>query len=64
MHNIRAFETLWGVWRTIRVLGQGTYGKVYLAEKVELGKHYYSAIKYIGIPNDENQTKKSEAKRS
>lgn len=57
MHNIRAFEPLWGEWRTIRVLGQGSYGKVYLAEKVELGKHYYSAIKYIGIPNDENQTK-------
>lgn len=57
MHDIRAFEPLWGEWRTIRVLGQGSYGRVYLAEKVELGKHYYSAIKYIGIPNDENQTK-------
>lgn len=57
MRNIQAFEPLWGEWRTVRVLGQGSYGKVYLAEKVELGKHYYSAIKYIGLPNDESQTK-------
>ena len=50
MRDIREFEPLWGEWRSVRLLGQGSYGKVYLAEKVELGKHYYSAIKYIPIP--------------
>lgn len=57
MRDIREFEPLWGEWRSVRLLGQGSYGKVYLAEKVELGKHYYSAIKYIPIPTDPNQTK-------
>mgnify|MGYP001851755683 CR=1 FL=1 len=57
MRDIHEFEPLWGEWRTVKLLGQGSYGRVYLAEKIELGKRYYSAIKYIGIPNDDNQTK-------
>ena len=56
MSDIHSFEPLWGEWRCIDLLGQGSYGKVYLAEKTELGKHYYSAIKHIGIPADIHQT--------
>lgn len=56
MIDIRKFEPLWGEWRSIKLLKQGVYGKVYLMEKVELGKRYYAAVKYISIPDASNMS--------
>lgn len=49
--DIRNFEPLWGAWRTVKLLRQGAYGKVYLIEKVEMDKRYYAAVQYIAIPD-------------
>ena len=40
-------------YRINSVLGSGSYGKVYLAYKEDLGKTYLSAIKHIVIPDSE-----------
>ena len=40
-------------WQIESVLGEGAYGKVYLASRSEFGTTYYSAIKHVGIPKDE-----------
>lgn len=54
MADIHTFEPLWGEWYIVKRLGQGSFGTVYLAEKSELGKKYYSAIKHIKLPVDDH----------
>ncbi|MDR1157007.1 MAG: protein kinase [Oscillospiraceae bacterium] len=49
------FVCPWDGWRFVRLLGQGTYGKVYLVAKQEYGGTYYAAIKHISIPGGANQ---------
>ncbi|MGO5113765.1 protein kinase domain-containing protein [Candidatus Avoscillospira sp. LCP25S3_F1] len=51
MSDIREFEPLWGEWNTVRLLGQGSYGKVYLMQKTELGNQYLAAVKHISLPS-------------
>ena len=46
----------WSGWNLVRLLGQGTYGRVYLFKREEYGNTYFSAIKHISIPTDYNQT--------
>ncbi len=62
MDNIRKFEPLWGVWKCESVLGKGSFGRVYKAVRHD-GEHtYYSAVKHISVPADEQQLE--DARRS
>jgi len=45
----------WDGWTLVKLLGRGTYGRVYLYKRVEYGITFYSAIKHISIPADLNQ---------
>ena len=45
----------WPGWSLDRLLGQGTYGRVYLFKREEYGNTYFTAIKHIAIPTDQNQ---------
>lgn len=54
MSDIHTFEPLWSEWYIVKRLGQGSFGTVYLAQKSEFGKKYYSAIKHIKIPVDDH----------
>ena len=45
----------WDGWRLVKLLGRGTYGRVYLFKREEYGITFYSAIKHISIPADLNQ---------
>ena len=56
LNDIRDFEPLWGEWRSVRLLGQGAYGKVYLMEKVEMGTRYYAAVKHISLPAESGES--------
>lgn len=53
MRDIHSFEPFWNEWYLVRSLGQGSYGNVYLAQKENFGVKYYSAIKHIPLPKDE-----------
>ncbi len=53
-----SFSPLWNEWHIKELIGKGTFGAVYKAEKTEYGNHYYSAIKHISIP-PANVTKES-----
>lgn len=57
MTDIHSFEPFWGTWRIVRVLGQGSYGKVYLVQREDLGGVYYAALKHLSIPADPSQTR-------
>lgn len=58
MSDIMSFSPLWGEWHIKGLIGKGTFGAVYQAEKNEYGNRYFSAIKHISIP-PENITKET-----
>lgn len=45
----------WGAWELTELLGEGSFGRVYKAQRQLFGKTNYSAIKVIKIPQNESQ---------
>ena len=45
--RIYEFEPLWGEWRVEKLIGEGSFGKVYKASRTEFGEFNYSAVKII-----------------
>lgn len=43
----------WPGWECVRLLGAGSYGKVYEIKRTEFGKTYSAALKVITIPRDQ-----------
>lgn len=54
-------DTVFGSWRLTRLLGEGSYGRVYQAERDDFGVTYQAAIKIITIPRDEGEIKNARA---
>lgn len=52
MSDAMDFSPLWGEWYIKELLGKGTYGAVYRAEKTEYDNTYIAAIKHITIPGE------------
>ncbi len=46
---------VWPEWCEDSVLGEGSFGKVYKAKRVEYGRTFYSAIKVISVPKNEQE---------
>ena len=42
--------SVWPEWKIIEKIGEGSFGRVYKAERTEQGRPFYSAIKIITIP--------------
>ena len=40
----------WPEWKIISKIGEGSFGRVYKAQRTEKGRSFYSAIKIITIP--------------
>ena len=45
----------WPEWKIIEKIGEGSFGKVYKAQRTERGKSYFSAIKIINIPGSQSE---------
>ena len=45
----------WQEWRIIEKIGEGSFGKVFKAERTEQGHSFYSAIKIIPIPANHSE---------
>jgi len=43
-------EAIWRDWKTVRLLGEGSFGKVYEIERNQFGIRERSAVKIISIP--------------
>jgi serine/threonine protein kinase len=55
MDDIKKLEPLFGSWYIDRVLGEGSFGKVYALKKTDFGKDYFSALKVISIPQSQSE---------
>jgi len=48
---------VWPEWNEECVLGEGSFGKVYRAKRIEYGRTFYSAIKVITVPKSAQEIK-------
>ncbi len=48
---------VWPEWNEDCVLGEGSFGKVYRAKRVEYGRTFYSAIKVLTVPKNPQEIK-------
>ena len=55
MEELKRYESLLGSWTGDRLLGEGSFGKVYKLKKTDFGKDYYSALKIITIPQSKSE---------
>ncbi len=51
----------WQEWKITEKIGEGSYGKVYKAERTEQGHSFYSAIKVIPIPSNRSELNSAKA---
>ncbi len=49
--------SVWPEWKIIEKIGEGSFGKVYKARRIEHDKTFYSAIKVISIPGSQSELK-------
>ena len=47
--------SVWPEWKIIEKIGEGSFGKVYKAQRTEQGRAFYSAIKIINIPGSADE---------
>ncbi len=55
--DIKDFEPLFGDWTIDSFIGAGSFGKVYRIKREEFGAVYFSALKWISIPQDDTELK-------
>ena len=48
-------KSVWPDWTVVQKLGEGSFGKVYKAERTEMGNKFYSAIKIITVPQNSSE---------
>ena len=48
-------NNVWPSWHIEKLIGQGSYGKVYRVFREDLGHKSYCAVKVINIPNDSSE---------
>ncbi len=48
---------VWPEWTEDCVLGEGSFGKVYRAKRMEFGRTFYSAIKVLTVPKSQQEVK-------
>ncbi|MBR3200925.1 MAG: protein kinase [Mogibacterium sp.] len=57
MDEYRKYEPIFGSWYLGRLLGKGSFGKVFEITREEFGTTYRSALKIITVPQDEDDIK-------
>ena len=57
MDEYRKYEPIFGSWYLGRLLGKGSFGKVFEITREEFGTTYRSALKIITVPQDDDDVK-------
>ncbi len=53
----KSMEPFWGTWRIKKLIGEGSFGKVFEIEREDFGRTYKAAMKVITIPQSESEFK-------
>ena len=48
--DYQKYEPVFGVWRITRLIGEGSFGKVFEMEREDFGVTYKAALKAITVP--------------
>ena len=57
MDEYKKYEPIFGSWYLKRLIGKGSFGKVFEITREEYGTTYRSALKIITVPQDEDDVK-------
>lgn len=57
MKDYKKYEPIFGAWYLNRLIGKGSFGKVYEITREEFGTTYKAALKVISVPQDEDDVK-------
>ena len=57
MDEYRKYEPIFGAWYLSRLLGKGSFGKVFEITREEYGTTYKAALKIISVPQDDDDVK-------
>ena len=57
MEEYRKYEPIFGSWYLSKLIGKGSFGKVFEIRREEFGKTYRSALKIISIPQDDDDVR-------
>ena len=57
MDEYKKYEPIFGSWKLERLIGKGSFGKVFEISREEYGTSYRAALKIITVPQDEDDVK-------
>ena len=57
MDEYRKYEPIFGSWYLSKLIGKGSFGKVFEITREELGATYKAALKIISVPQDEDDVR-------
>ena len=53
----KQYEPIFGAWRITRLIGEGSFGKVFEMEREDFGVTFKAALKAVTIPAGEKQVR-------
>ena len=53
----KQYEPIFGAWKIIRLIGEGSFGKVFEIEREDFGVTYKAALKAITVPANESEVR-------
>lgn len=57
MDEYRKYEPVFGSWYLKKLIGKGSFGKVFEITREEYGNEYRAALKVISVPQDDDDVK-------
>ena len=61
INSYKRYEPFFNSWYITKMIGEGSFGKVYEVEREDFVRKYKSALKIITIPQNKNEIKSAMA---